>query len=150
MWGYAHGSGGQYLQSPENGIRSPVAGVTDSVSHSTWVLRTELWFTSRMPESWSGVFQECLSQGVVAQALGGRGRRISEFKASLVYRVSSRTARATQRSLSNKRKKKKQKKKKNKRRRMPDTNHGAAQPNNCFIMAFSHVYIKYVDLIHSP
>jgi hypothetical protein len=29
--------------------------------------------------------------------LGGRGRRISEFKASLVYRVSSRTARVTQR-----------------------------------------------------
>jgi hypothetical protein len=28
--------------------------------------------------------------------LGGRGRRISEFEASLVYRVSSRTARATQ------------------------------------------------------
>jgi hypothetical protein len=28
--------------------------------------------------------------------LGGRGRRISEFKASLVYRVSSRTARTTQ------------------------------------------------------
>jgi hypothetical protein len=32
------------------------------------------------------------------QHLGGRGRRISEFKASLVYRVSSRTARATQRN----------------------------------------------------
>jgi hypothetical protein len=30
--------------------------------------------------------------------LEGRGRRISEFKASLVYRVSSRTARATQRN----------------------------------------------------
>jgi hypothetical protein len=30
--------------------------------------------------------------------LGGRGRRISEFKASLVYRVSSRTPRATQRN----------------------------------------------------
>jgi hypothetical protein len=29
----------------------------------------------------------------------GRQRRISEFKASLVYRVSSRTARATQRNL---------------------------------------------------
>jgi hypothetical protein len=28
--------------------------------------------------------------------LGGRGRKISEFEASLVYRVSSRTARATQ------------------------------------------------------
>jgi hypothetical protein len=30
--------------------------------------------------------------------LGGRGRRISEFKASLVYTVSSRTARSTQRN----------------------------------------------------
>jgi hypothetical protein len=30
--------------------------------------------------------------------LGGRGRGISEFKVSLVYRVSSRTARATQRN----------------------------------------------------
>jgi hypothetical protein len=30
--------------------------------------------------------------------LGGRGRRISEFEASLVYRLSSRTARATQRN----------------------------------------------------
>jgi hypothetical protein len=31
--------------------------------------------------------------------LGGRGRWISEFEASLVYRVSSKTARATQRNL---------------------------------------------------
>jgi hypothetical protein len=30
--------------------------------------------------------------------LGGRGRWISEFEASLVYRVSSRTAKATQRN----------------------------------------------------
>jgi hypothetical protein len=30
--------------------------------------------------------------------LGGRGRRISEFEASLVYRVSSRKARAAQRN----------------------------------------------------
>jgi hypothetical protein len=30
--------------------------------------------------------------------LGGRGRRISEFKARLVYQVSSRTARAIQRN----------------------------------------------------
>jgi hypothetical protein len=36
-------------------------------------------------------------------ALGGRGRQISDFKSSLVYRVSSRTARATQRNpVSNK------------------------------------------------
>jgi hypothetical protein len=32
-----------------------------------------------------------------SQHLGGKGRRISEFEASLVYKVSSRTARATQR-----------------------------------------------------
>jgi hypothetical protein len=37
--------------------------------------------------------------------LGGRGRRISEFEASLVYRVSSRTARATQRNPVSKNKK---------------------------------------------
>jgi hypothetical protein len=30
--------------------------------------------------------------------LGGRGKQISEFEASLVYRVSSRTARAIQRN----------------------------------------------------
>jgi hypothetical protein len=41
--------------------------------------------------------------------LGGRGRRISELKASLVYKVSSRTARAIQRNpvLKNQKKKKK-------------------------------------------
>jgi hypothetical protein len=40
--------------------------------------------------------------------LGGRGRQISKFEASLVYRVSSRTARATQRNpvLKNKTKQK--------------------------------------------
>ena len=32
-------------------------------------------------------------------ALGRKGRQISEFEGSLVYRVSSRTARATQRNL---------------------------------------------------
>jgi hypothetical protein len=30
--------------------------------------------------------------------LGGRGRQISEFKASLIYKVNSRTARAIQRN----------------------------------------------------
>jgi hypothetical protein len=32
---------------------------------------------------------------LLSQPLGGRGRQISEFKGSLVYRVSSRTARVT-------------------------------------------------------
>ena len=40
------------------------------------------------------------------QHLGGRGRRISEFEASLVYRVSSRIARATQRNPVSKNQKK--------------------------------------------
>jgi hypothetical protein len=42
--------------------------------------------------------------------LGGRGRRISEFEASLVYRVSSKTVRATQRNPVSKKPKKKKKK----------------------------------------
>jgi hypothetical protein len=46
--------------------------------------------------------------------LGGRGRLIFEFKASLVYKVSSRTARAIQRNPDSKKpKKKKEKKRKN-------------------------------------
>jgi hypothetical protein len=46
--------------------------------------------------------------------LGGTGRQISEFEASLVYRVSSRTARATQRNpvLKNQKRKKKREKEK--------------------------------------
>jgi hypothetical protein len=44
--------------------------------------------------------------------LGGRGRQISEFEASLIYKVSSRTARAIQRNPVSKNKKQKQKRKK--------------------------------------
>jgi hypothetical protein len=47
--------------------------------------------------------------------LGGRGRQISEFEASLVYRVSSRTARATQRNPVSKNKQKKKRKKERKK-----------------------------------
>ena len=42
--------------------------------------------------------------------MGGRSRRISEFEASLVYKVSSRTARAIQRNPVSKSQKKKKKK----------------------------------------
>jgi hypothetical protein len=52
--------------------------------------------------------------------LGGRGRLVSEFKASLVYRVSSRTARAIQRNPVWKNQKKKKKKKKKKSSFNPD------------------------------
>jgi hypothetical protein len=53
--------------------------------------------------------------------LGGRGREISE--ASLVYRVSSRTTRATQRNLVLKKTKKKKKRKKEKEKKL-----GASTP----------------------
>jgi hypothetical protein len=43
--------------------------------------------------------------------LGGRGRSIPEFEASVVYKVSSRTARATQRNPVSKNQKRKKKKK---------------------------------------
>jgi hypothetical protein len=49
--------------------------------------------------------------------LGGRGRRISEFKASLVYRVSSRIARAIQRNPASKKQKQKQNKTKNRNKK---------------------------------
>jgi hypothetical protein len=48
--------------------------------------------------------------------LGGRGRQISEFMASLVYRVSSRTARAIQRNPDSKKQKKKKQKQTNKQK----------------------------------
>jgi hypothetical protein len=44
--------------------------------------------------------------------LGGRGRQISEFEDSLVYKVSFRTARAIQRNPVSKKEKKKEEKKK--------------------------------------
>jgi hypothetical protein len=65
----------------------------------------------------------------MSQQLGGRGRQISEFKVSLVYRVSSRTARATQRNpvsknknqKTNKQKKTKTKKQKSKQTKKQTT-----------------------------
>jgi hypothetical protein len=48
--------------------------------------------------------------------LGGRGRQISEFEASLVYKVSSRTARAIQRNPVSKNQKKKKKEKRKKKK----------------------------------
>ena len=50
----------------------------------------------------------------MAKHLGGRGRQISEFEASLVYRVSTRTARATQRNPVSKNQKTNKQKTKNK------------------------------------
>jgi hypothetical protein len=49
--------------------------------------------------------------------VGGRGRQISEFEANLVYKVSSRTARAIQRNPVSKNQKKEKKKKKKKKKK---------------------------------
>jgi hypothetical protein len=68
--------------------------------------------------------------------LGGRGRWISEFKASPVYRVSSRTARATQRNPVSKNQNKKQTKNKTKTR-----------GNNCRV--FSSLFLQYLKELKS-
>ena len=60
--------------------------------------------------------------------LGGRGRQISELEASLSFRVSSRTARATQRNPVSKYKTKENKTKENKILK-PQTNPKQKQPN---------------------
>jgi hypothetical protein len=49
--------------------------------------------------------------------LGSRGRQISEFKVSLVYKVSSRTARATQRNPVSEKERRKERKKERKKER---------------------------------
>jgi hypothetical protein len=51
--------------------------------------------------------------------LGGRSRQISEFEVSLVYKVSSRIARATQRNPVSKTKPKKNQKKKKQKKHSP-------------------------------
>jgi hypothetical protein len=74
--------------------------------------------------------------------LGGRGRWISELEASLVYGMSSRTARDTQRNTVSKKKKKKNpnpKKKKSKYFLMtPFESHG----NLLFLSLSDFIYIK--------
>jgi hypothetical protein len=62
--------------------------------------------------------------------LGGRGRGISEFEASLVYRVGSRAARVTQRNPVSKKKKNKKNKKKNK------TKQKLLMSISCFFLPF--------------
>jgi hypothetical protein len=49
--------------------------------------------------------------------VGDRGKQISEFEASLVYKVSSRTARAAQRNPDLKNQEKKERRKKEKERK---------------------------------
>jgi hypothetical protein len=61
--------------------------------------------------------------------LGGRGREISEFRFSLVYRVSSRTVRAIQRNAVSKREKEKEKRKKKEKEHLFITSFSEPQMN---------------------
>jgi hypothetical protein len=65
--------------------------------------RKHTWKLNNAPVNDNLVKEEIKRAGhggacLYSQHLGGRSRRISEFKASLVYRVSSRTSRAIQRN----------------------------------------------------
>jgi hypothetical protein len=60
---------------------------------------------------------------LLSQHSGGRGRRISEFKDSLIYKVSSRTARASFETLSRKNQKQQQQQQKKTTTTTSKTNH---------------------------
>jgi hypothetical protein len=80
--------------------------------------------------------------------LGGRDRQISEFEASLVYRVSSRTARTTQRNPVSKQSKTKQNKTKQNKTNKQIKKPPPTRKNNkkgIYSITFScHVFIKNV------
>jgi hypothetical protein len=84
------------------------------------------------PSSWKTQRTQGLPGGggarLWSQHLGGRGRRITEFQASLVYRVSSRTARATQRNPVSKNRKTKKRKKEKKKKNPRVSVHGWCMP----------------------
>jgi hypothetical protein len=75
--------------------------------------------------------------------LGGRGRWISELEASLVYKVSSRTARAIQRNPVSKKTKPNQPNK----QKMPKNNNNNKTPNFCKKCIQRDNYFKENDTI---
>jgi hypothetical protein len=80
---------------------------------------------SPRPTSGFFLFKNCVKPGVVAHAFNpstweAETRWISEFEASLVYRVSSRIARATQPCLKTKQNKTKQNKTKQNKNKKPN------------------------------
>jgi hypothetical protein len=74
--------------------------------------------------------------------LGGKSRQISEFKASLISRVSSRTARATQRNPVSKKQKTKQKQTNKQKTNQSNNNknpslHFESDPENIYLFCIS-------------
>jgi hypothetical protein len=89
----------------------------------------------------------CGGSRLSSQHSGGRGRQISEFEASLVYKVSSRTPRATQRNPVSKNKNKNKNKQTNKQRTCC-TSQGKSQKNKmrkCIMEAMIQKGFKTLD-----
>ena len=79
--------------------------------------------------------QEVLvAKKIYNQHSGGRGRQISEFEASVVYRVNSRIARATQSNPVSK----------NKKRFIKPLHKVMVIRNNCCVQRFSYVWSCFV------
>jgi hypothetical protein len=71
--------------------------------------------------------------------LGGRGRKISEFEASLVYRVSSRTARAIQRNPVSKKQNKTKQQQQQQQQKPPKTKNQPNKKLNKKLCLFVHI-----------
>jgi hypothetical protein len=86
--------------------------------------------------------------------LGGRGRRISEFEASLVYRVSSRTARTIQRNPVLKKQNKKKREKESEREMAQWLGALAALPEDLssvpstHMTAHNHLQLQFQGIQH--
>jgi hypothetical protein len=76
-------------------------------------------------------------------ALRGRGRWISEFEASLVYKVSSRTARAIQKNPVSKNKQTNKQTKQNKKQKQPTTTTTKKKPQRRRVEGFEDRGIGY-------
>jgi hypothetical protein len=77
--------------------------------------------------------------------VGGRGRRISEFEASLVHRVSSRTARATQRNPVSEKPTKQNKTKQNKTKQNKTKQNKTKRNKNLFVMFSKSSYLLVIS-----
>jgi hypothetical protein len=75
--------------------------------------------------------------------LGGRGRWISEFETSLLYKVRSRTARATQRNPVSKNNKTKQNKTKQNKTKTTATKHKTKNKNVSILIFTSSSIFKF-------
>ena len=101
----------QWVQRCDKGYSSSAGRIlcSWSIGYPSTVSQSQLFLPSVLLP---GAVPKNVLTGLYSQHLGGRGRWISEFQASLVCRVSSRTARATQRNPVSKNQKEKKKKKK--------------------------------------